>query len=83
MLSIATHEAAQMLKAGWTIEYHPGVDRIAWRDPAGVSSSDYLSNDLYPSHYAVNRAFEMGHIRISDRVIEAELDGADSNTAGE
>jgi hypothetical protein len=74
MLSIATHEAAQMLKAGWTIEYRPGLDQIAWRDPKGISGSNYFSNDLYPSAHAVLRAFEMGHIHINDRVIEAELD---------
>ena len=76
MISIATHEAAQMLKAGWTIEYCQGVDQIAWRDPKGISGSNYFSNDLYPSAHAVLRAFEMGHIHITDRVIEAELDAA-------
>lgn len=62
-ISIATDEAAQMLKAGWTIEHHGPIDKIFWRRPDGVSGSDYMSDDLYPPAHAVSEAIRLGHIQ--------------------
>jgi hypothetical protein len=61
MLSLSVREALQMLDAGWTVRYDPGLDAVHWRSPDGMAGACSQSLDD-PPDVLVRLALDRGDI---------------------